>query len=85
MIPKWRPLRGKPIPEVPYVADCRSFDVPNTICAMIRGLPVNCVAVTLRPYGGAEMISRAEATARRRGIRILWVRIRAALKGSSCV
>ena len=78
IVRRWRPLRG-PKPEGPYVADCRSFDIPATIGAMIRNADAGCVAVTLRPYGGAEMIATAEREARRRGMRIFWVRARAAL------
>ena len=79
VVPRWRPFRGKPMPTGPFVGDCRSFDVPNTIVAMIRNAAPNCVAITLRPYGGAEMIASAERAARQRGMRVLWVRARAAL------
>ncbi len=60
--------------EVPFVLDTRSHDIPRTIVGMIRALPQNCVALSLRVQGGPAMVSRAEAAARRRGIRILWVR-----------
>lgn len=81
MIPRWRPLRGQPFPDGPFVADVRTFDIPETIAACIRNAATNCVAVTLRPYGGARMIASAERTARKRGIRILWVPTRSALRG----
>ena len=80
IIRRYRPLSGLPFPEGPYIADIRSFDVPKTIGAMIRNAPPNCVAVTLRPYGGAQMIVTAEREARRKGLRIIWVPARRALR-----
>jgi len=59
--------------EVPFVLDTRSHDIPKTIVGMIRALPSNCVALSLRVMGGPSMIKRAEGAARRRGVRILWV------------
>ena len=81
MLPRYRPLRQE-FPTGPYVADCRTFDVPNTIAAMVRGAPQNCVAITLRPLGGEFMIAAAEREARHRNIRLLWVPRRAALRGT---
>ncbi len=79
MIPRYRPISGLPLPKGPFVADIRTFDIVATIVALVRNTPDNCVAVTLRPYGGARMIAAAEREARHRGIRILWVPKRAAL------
>lgn len=65
-------LAGRAPPSGPWVADCRSFDIPNTIAGMIRNAAPGLVAVTLSPRGGKEMVKRAEHAARKRGIRILW-------------
>ncbi len=70
---------GDPPKEGLWIADWRSYDIPHTVCAAIKSMPSNCVAITLRPYGGAKMIAAAEAMARRCGKRILWVPVR---KGS---
>lgn len=61
--------------DKPWVCDCRTFDIPNTIASLIRYLPPSAVAVSLRPEGGATMIAAAEREARRRGMRVLWVPI----------
>ena len=81
MIPRWRPFMGKAFPTGPFVADARTFDIPETIAAMIRNAAPNCVAVTLRPYGGDRMTQAAESAARRRGVRILWVPAGRAIRG----
>ena len=73
MIPRYRPSRMESLPDGLFIADIRTFDIPETIVGMIRGAPSNCVAVTLRPYGGARMVAMAERAARHKGIRILWV------------
>lgn len=57
----------------PWIADVRTYDISTTIANMIRMAAPGCVAVTLRPVG-QEMIIAAERAARRRGIRILWVK-----------
>ena len=56
----------------PYVIDCRSFDIPNTIAGMIENAPEGLVAITLSPRGGSKMIQVAEHAARKRNVRILW-------------
>lgn len=56
----------------PWVCDCRSIDIGDTIAAMIRNAPAGLVAISLRPYG-ARMIAAAERAARRRGVRIIWL------------
>jgi len=56
----------------PYVCDCRSWDVPSTIAALVRNAPAGLVAISLRPYG-AQMIAAAERAARRRNARIIWL------------
>jgi orotidine-5'-phosphate decarboxylase len=63
----------------PYICDCRSLDIPNTIRWMIRNAPEGMVAISLRPYG-ADMIKLAEREARRRNARIIWVPIGTAIK-----
>lgn len=63
------------IPETePYVLDCRSFDIPETIEGMIVSASKrnNCVAVTLCLLGGHKMIEIAENMAFEKGMRILW-------------
>ena len=57
----------------PFVLDTRSHDIPNTIAGMIRALPAQCVALSLRLRGGTTMVRRAEREARKRGLRVLWV------------
>ncbi len=71
-IVRYKPMSPEPQPKGLFVADLNTFDVPNTICAAIANVPLNCVAVTLKPYGGAKMIQLAEHAARRKGIRIIW-------------
>ena len=75
MVRRWRPLRDGPAPNVSFVADVRTFDIPETIGACVRAASSHpcCVGVTLRPLGGSRMIKAAERAARRGGIRILWV------------
>jgi hypothetical protein len=65
-------LQAPPTDGSPWVGDCRSFDIPNTIAAMINNAAPGLIAVTLSPRGGAAMIKAAEHAARKRGIRILW-------------
>jgi len=64
----------------PYVADIRTMDIPATVAACIRNAPEGLVAISLRPYG-AGMIAAAERAARRRGVRVIWLPIGAAVRG----
>lgn len=73
-LPRHKPWHG-PLPTGPFVGDARTYDIPETIGAMIRNAAPNCVAVTLRPIG-STMIATAEREARRKGIRIIWVLFR---------
>lgn len=57
----------------PFVLDTRSHDIPRTIVGMIRALPENCVALSLRVRGGPAMVKQAESAARHKNIRILWL------------
>jgi orotidine-5'-phosphate decarboxylase len=66
----------------PWVCDCRSWDIPNTIAAMVSNAPAGMVAISLRPYG-AGMIAAAERAARRRGVRIIWVPIGRDIRGGN--
>ena len=63
-----------PADGTPWVADCRSFDTPVPIAAMIRNAAPGLVAVvvTLGPHGAPAMVKAAEHAARKRGVRILW-------------
>jgi hypothetical protein len=63
MIQRWKPWRGE-MPTGPFIGDCRSYDIPETIAAMIRNAAPNCVAVTLRALGGERMTAAAERAAR---------------------
>jgi orotidine-5'-phosphate decarboxylase len=63
----------------PWVCDCRSWDIPSTIAALVRNAPAGLVAISLRPYG-ARMIAAAERAARRRGVRIIWLPIGRAIR-----
>lgn len=56
----------------PYVIDCRTFDISETVCAMIRNAAPGLVAVTLSPRGGPAWIKLIERCARKRNVRILW-------------
>lgn len=56
----------------PWVADVRTFDIPETIEACIRNVAPGCVAMSLSRLGGPTMIEVAERAAKARGIRILW-------------
>ena len=64
--------RGAPKDGQPWIADWRSYDVPETVAAGIRNAAPGLVAVTLSMLGGRKMIEAAELAARERGIRILW-------------
>lgn len=63
-----------PLPQngSPYLADCRSFDIPETIAAMITQASPGLVAVTLSRRGGPKMMDAAENAASSRGAKILW-------------
>jgi orotidine-5'-phosphate decarboxylase len=56
----------------PWVADCKTFDIPETVAACIRNAASGMVAISLCRRGGSRMIEVAEAAAAERGIRILW-------------
>ena len=84
MIKRWRLwYEGEPPKNEPFICDWRSYDIPNTVVACIRSLPANCVAITLRPtpWAGRMFIPAVERAARKKGIRIIWVPMRAALLG----
>jgi orotidine-5'-phosphate decarboxylase len=62
-----------PTDGTPWVADVRSYDIPETIVACIWSVARGGgVAITLSPKGGARMIKLAEHAARKANIRILW-------------
>lgn len=66
-------LQNPPDDGSPWVADVRTFDIPETIVGMIRNAAPGLVAVTLGTGGGIKMMVAAERAARRRGVRILWL------------
>lgn len=49
----------------------RSYDIPNTIEAMLKGLPDNCIGFSVNYRGGPEMIKRALRVARKRNMIML--------------
>ena len=63
---------GCPTDGSPYVIDCRTFDIDQTVIGMIQNAPPGLVAVTLSPRGGCGYVKTVERAARKRGIRILW-------------
>lgn len=56
----------------PFFLDTRAVDIPKTIDGLINALPDNCVGLSLR-YSAVSHLHRAERTARRRGMRIIWL------------
>ena len=82
IIRRWRFLRdGDPPKDRPFVADFRTVDIPNTMVNAISNVPPNCVAITWRitHLYGPSCVAVCERAARRKGIRLLWVRIRAGM------
>lgn len=71
-----RPLFFDTVPEdgSPYIADIRTFDVPETIAACIRNAASGLAAITFSTMGGQEMVRRAEEAASRRGATVIWWR-----------
>jgi orotidine-5'-phosphate decarboxylase len=65
-------LDGIPTDGQPWLADWRSYDIPETISAGIRNAAPGLVAVTLSRRGGREMVEAAERAAEARGARVLW-------------
>lgn len=76
----WRKLKrvriwqSPPEDGTPWLADIRTFDIPETISACIRNAAPGLVAITLSRRGGRQMIDAAEAAAAERGIRVIWWR-----------
>ena len=58
----------------PFVLDTRTFDIPNTMRAFVNGIPDNCVAMSSRWRGGSKMVRAVEQAARKKGIRVIWLR-----------
>ena len=55
-----------------WIADWRSYDIPETVVAGIRNAPSGLVAITLSRHGGRRMVRLANAAARARGARVIW-------------
>lgn len=66
-------LQSPPDDGSPWVADVRTFDIPETIAGMIRNAAPGLVAVTLGTGGGIEMMVAADRAARRRNVRVIWL------------
>lgn len=87
MIRRWgwnNIFAGEPQPSVPFVSSVRMLDIPHTVSAAINNLNEHCVAVVVRYDGlnvNGRFIADVERTARHKGIRVLWVRVRSALHG----
>lgn len=56
----------------PWIGDCRSFDIPQTIVGCIRNAAPGMVAITLSRLGGPVMVAAAEKAAAERGACVLW-------------
>ena len=63
---------GLPTDDQPWVADWRSYDLPETISKGIYNAAPGCIAITLSMLGGPLMITAAEEAAHARGMRVLW-------------
>lgn len=66
------PANRIPTDGQPWVADWRSYDIPETVTQGILHAAPGCVAISLSMLGGPKMIRAAEAAAATRGIRVLW-------------
>lgn len=78
MIQRWHWLSGQPIPIGPFIASGRLLDIPETMIGVINNLPSNCVGVAIRlhPLYAFSMVTECERAARRKGIRLFWLRRR---------
>lgn len=82
VIRRWHWLRDGPCPtDRPFVTSHRMLDVGSTMVGSIMNAPANCVAVAIRwdPINlSGRVVADCERAARRKGIRIFWVRRRRA-------
>lgn len=55
-----------------------NYDIPATLVGAINSVPANCVAITIRAGSGLSIfdLGTIERAARRRNIRLLWVKRR---------
>lgn len=58
-------------PSEPFAFRYKLRDIPNAVVGAINALPPQCVAVAVHKDVHAASVERA---ARRRGIRVMWVR-----------
>ncbi len=80
MLKRWHWLLDGPVPTVPFVSSARMLDIGSTMVAAIRNAPTNCVAIAMGCtlfQLNAKTIADCERAARRKGLRLLWVRRRA--------
>lgn len=71
--PRWSGiLDPRPRPHAPFIADIHSFDIVNTIRALVRNVPEDVIGIVLVDRGGPQMRAAAEEEAKARGITILW-------------
>ncbi len=78
MIRRWHWATDGKMPSGPFVASARILDVPNTLKAAIMNAPPNCIAITIRLPTNDRTIADCERAARRKGLRIFWMRRRSA-------
>jgi hypothetical protein len=80
MLKRWHWLLGGPVPDVPFVSSARMLDIGGTMVAAIASAPANCVAIAMGCtlfQLNAKAIADCERAARRKGLRLLWIRRRA--------
>lgn len=65
-------VAGKPYPEKPFFMTAIWYDIPNTVAAAIRGVPSNCVGVTLGSHPPRKVGPILEAL-EEKGLDVRWV------------
>ena len=64
-------LLERPPKHEPFFLVCRTYDISETMCAMVRGLAhnyPNCVGFSIGFQGGADMLMKVHRTARHLGL-----------------
>ena len=64
-------MRGR-FPDKPFVADVHTFDIDETMAAMVRNCHPMVRGIVMVDRGGRRMREAVEAAALVRDIRILW-------------
>ena len=74
----WKVFDPEPPDGTLFIAMVKSFDIPQTIAAMIRNAKTGMVSVVLSRQGGKDMVKYAEQAASERRVahpefkRIIW-------------